>query len=67
MAFKIVWSDQAREDLRDIVLFIARDNPPAAESFGYSLMSKVDYLAEFPKMGRVVPEAEDPQIPEETS
>ena len=50
MAFTIIWSDHAREDLRDIVLFIARDNPPVAESFGYLLMSRVDYLAEFPKM-----------------
>ena len=45
MAFKIIWSEQARDDLQSIVLFIARDNPPVAESFGYLLMSKVDVLA----------------------
>jgi plasmid stabilization system protein ParE len=48
MAFKIIWSEQAREDLREIVTFIALDNPTTAESFGYLLMTKVDALAQFP-------------------
>jgi plasmid stabilization system protein ParE len=64
MAFKIIWSEQARDDLQSIVLFIARDNPPAAESFGYLLMSKVDVLAQFPQIGRVVPEENDESIRE---
>ena len=64
MAFKIIWSEQARDDLQSIVLFIAQDNPPAAESFGYLLMSKVDVLAQFPQIGRVVPEENDENIRE---
>jgi toxin ParE1/3/4 len=64
MAFKIVWSEQAREDLQSIVLFIAQDNPTAAESFGYLLMSKVDVLAQIPKFGRVVPEENNGAIRE---
>ena len=64
MAFKIIWSEQARDDLQAIVLFIAQDNPPVAESFGYSLMSKVDLLAQFPQVGRVVPEENDETIRE---
>jgi plasmid stabilization system protein ParE len=64
MAFKIVWSEQARDDLQAIVLFIAQDNPPVAESFGYLLMSKVDLLAQFPELGRVVPEENDEMIRE---
>ena len=64
MAFKIIWSEQARDDLQSIVLFIARDNPTAAESFGYRLVSKVDVLAQFPKIGRVVPEENDEMIRE---
>jgi plasmid stabilization system protein ParE len=56
MAFQIIWSEQARDDLQSIVLFIAQDNPPVAESFGYRLMSKVDVLAQFPQIGRMVPE-----------
>lgn len=64
MAFKIIWSVQARDDLRDIVTFIARDNPAVAESFGLRLMAKVDLLAEFPELGRVVPEAQNTNIRE---
>jgi toxin ParE1/3/4 len=64
MAFKIIWSQQAREDLRDIVTFIALDNPTAAESFGYLLMTKVDALAQFPRLGRAVPEENDEDIRE---
>ena len=64
MAFKIIWSLQARDDLRDLVAFIAADNPTAAETFGFRLMSKVDSLANFPQLGRVVPEENDEDIRE---
>ena len=64
MACKIIWSEQARDDLQTIVLFIAQDNPPVAESFGCRLMSKVDVLAQFPLIGRVVPEENDETIRE---
>jgi plasmid stabilization system protein ParE len=64
MAFKIIWSRQAREDLRDIVSFIALDNPPIAEKFGFRLMSSVDSLANFPELGRFVPEEQDQNVRE---
>lgn len=64
MVGKIIWSLQAREDLRDIIVFIAADNPAAAESFGFRLMSKVDLLAEFPELGLVVPEEQNENIRE---
>jgi addiction module RelE/StbE family toxin len=64
MAFKIIWSEQSRDDLQSIVLFIAQDNPQIAESFGYLLMTKVDVLAQFPILGRVVPEKNDETIRE---
>jgi len=64
MAFKIIWSRQARDDLRDIASFIAAKNRPVAESFGFRLMAKVDLLAQFPQMGRVVPEEQDENIRE---
>ena len=64
MAFKIIWSRQARDDLRDIVIFIAANNPRAAESFGVRLMAKADLLEQFPQIGRVVPEEQDENIRE---
>ena len=64
MAFTIVWSKQALEDLHGVVVFIARDNPEVAASFGYRLISKVDMLGSFPEMGRVVPEKKNEKIRE---
>jgi toxin ParE1/3/4 len=55
MAYKLIWSPAARDDLHDIVVFIGRDNPERAMSFGYELISKTDKLQAFPEMGRVVP------------
>jgi toxin ParE1/3/4 len=56
MAYKLIWSPAARDDLHDIVVFIARDNPNHAMSFGYELISETDRLHEFPELGRIVPE-----------
>jgi toxin ParE1/3/4 len=64
MACKIVWSPSSRDDLQDIVRFIARDNPRRAESFTYELMSKTDILEQHPESGRRVPEHGDPRIRE---
>jgi toxin ParE1/3/4 len=64
MAFKIIWSRQARDDLRDIVTFIAAKNHPVAESFGFRLIAKVDLLEQFPQIGRIVPEERDENIRE---
>lgn len=56
MAYKLIWSPAARDDLHAIVVFIARDNPNRAMSFGYELVSETDRLQEFPELGPVVPE-----------
>lgn len=64
MAFKIIWSAQAREDLRDIVRFVAQHNPAAAESLGCSLISRIDSLEQFPLLGRAVPEVGSHEIRE---
>ena len=64
MAYKLIWSPAARDDLHDIVVFIARDNPNRAMSFGYELMSETDRLHEFPELGRIVPEYRNDYIRE---
>ena len=38
------------------MVFIARDNPNRAMSFGCKLISETDRLQEFPELGRIVPE-----------
>ena len=56
MAYNLIWSPAARDDLHDIIVFIARDNPHRAMSFGYELISETERLHEFPAVGRIVPE-----------
>jgi toxin ParE1/3/4 len=56
MAYKLIWSPVSRDDLRDIVRFIASDNPERAESFAYELMAQTDMLQDHPEIGRSVPE-----------
>ena len=47
-----------------MVVFIARDNPNRAMSFGYELISETDRLQEFPNFGRIVPEYRSDDIRE---
>ena len=64
MAYKLTWSPAARDDLHDIVIFIARDNPERAMSFGYQLISETDRLQTFPRLGRLVPEYQNENLRE---
>ena len=64
MAFRLIWSPAARDDLRDVVSFIARDSKSRAETFGFSLMREVERLRDHPELGRVVPELAVPSIRE---
>jgi toxin ParE1/3/4 len=64
MAYKLIWSSSSRDDLHDIVLFISRDNPEQAMTFGYRLISETDKLQTAPEIGRKVPEYRNPIIRE---
>ncbi|MDB6020599.1 MAG: Plasmid stabilization system protein [Pedosphaera sp.] len=64
MAFKILVTELANEDLADLVRFIARDNPQAAERFGLALIERLKLLQDHPQMGRIVPERADPNLRE---
>jgi len=64
MAYKLIWSAAARDDLHDIVTFIAHDNSNRAMSFGYELIAETDRLQEFPELGRIVPEYRNDDIRE---
>ena len=61
MAYKLIWSPASRDDLHDIVTFIARDNLERAMSFGYELISETDKLQAFPAIGRILPEYRNPR------
>lgn len=50
--YRIEWRPMAREDLRGIVRYIAKDNPTRAKSFGQELRDKTQPLAQHPGLGR---------------
>lgn len=64
MDYQVVLSPSARADLRDIVRYISFDAPERAVRFGQFLISRTKGLAQFPEIGRVVPEFADSRIRE---
>lgn len=64
MGEKVIRTATAREDLRQIVEYIARDRPASAEACGLELIAFADMAGDFPRAGRKVPEANDENIRE---
>ena len=56
MGVSVILTPQSQVDLREIVSFIARDNPDQAVRFGDALIDKALSLGTFPERGRMVPE-----------
>jgi toxin ParE1/3/4 len=54
---KILWTDPAVEDLRNLHSYIAKDSEVYAGSFVERIILAVEKLTNFPRLGRVVPEA----------
>lgn len=61
---RIEWTNPALVDLKEIYEFIKRDSKSYAQHFINKIYDKVQYLKDFPKMGRVVPERNDPNLRE---
>ena len=61
---KIVWTDLAKDDLRSIYDYIARDSKVYASTYIVKLISRVDQLELNPKSGRIVPEINNEEIRE---
>ncbi len=55
MGFKVIWSDQAIADLRDLCSHIARHDPEAALRMGNGILDHVQILAQFPFIGPSYP------------
>ncbi len=60
----IFWTVGARDDLRDIVEYIATDSPTYGASTAERVLEAVDRLRRYPRLGRVVPEYDDASIRE---
>lgn len=54
--FKITWAEGARDDFREILEYIADDNPEASVRVGESIMARISQLKRQPHMGSRIPE-----------
>ena len=61
---EVRWTLQAAEDLESIADFISKDSPHYARLFVIDVLEAVERLSNFPKLGRIVPEVDDPVIRE---
>jgi plasmid stabilization system protein ParE len=61
---KIVWPPVAVDRVSEIAVYIAQDNPVAAESWIEKVFQKIDERKAFPENGRVVPEIDNKTIRE---
>jgi len=57
MGRKVIISPSGESDLSDIVSYIARHNRDAAVRLGTALIARTELLAEFPEVGRIMPES----------
>lgn len=56
---RVVWSDIARQELREIVTTIADDNPVAAAKWIKELRTRAERLSDFPDSGRMMLDEDD--------
>lgn len=54
--YDVRFTQEALDDLEEIVLYIAQDNKVAALLFHNEIMKKANDLSIFPKRGRLVPD-----------
>jgi toxin ParE1/3/4 len=61
---RVVWTEQALDDLDAVCLFMARDAPRYAQALAARVFRATERLAEFPRSDRVVPEFERDDVRE---
>ena len=64
MAAKIIWSPRAVHNLEEICNFIAYDSEKYAKIFAQRIFAAIEDIADFPEIGRIVPEYHRPEIRE---
>ena len=61
---RVLWTEPAETDLDELFEYIARDSPIYAEQFTARILEAIIKLADFPRIGRRVPEADSENIRE---
>ena len=64
MAYSVVWSPNALDDVDEIAAYIARDSPTYAAAVVDKILDITRNLQNFPLLGRAVPESNDESIRE---
>ena len=64
MAYRVVWSPRALDDVDSIVSYIARDSTAHASAVIAKIIRATRILRRFPLAGRIVPEFENPALRE---
>lgn len=64
MARVLVWSPEAVEDIDAIAAYIERDSPWYARAVASKIVETAESIPEYPELGRMVPEIDDPSIRE---
>jgi plasmid stabilization system protein ParE len=64
MARVLVWSPEAVEDIDAIAAYIERDSPWYARAVASKIVETAESIPEYPELGRMVPELDDPAIRE---
>ena len=61
---KVKWTNNALQELEDIANYISKDSLKYADILVSQIFEMVSHLQEFPKIGRKVPEYNDPNLRE---
>jgi toxin ParE1/3/4 len=60
----VIWRDEATRNLEQLYTFTAMYSEVAAQKLINRLVARADTLGDFPDLGRMVPEFEDPDLRE---
>jgi toxin ParE1/3/4 len=64
MAYSVVWSPNALDDVDEIAAYIARDSPTYAAAVVEKILNTTRNLQNFPLLGRIVPESNEDSVRE---
>jgi toxin ParE1/3/4 len=64
MAYSVVWSPNALDDVDEIAAYIARNSPTYAAAVVEKILDITRNLQKFPLLGRIVPESNEESIRE---
>jgi addiction module RelE/StbE family toxin len=64
MAYRVIWSPRALDDIESIASYIARDSAAYASAVVAKIIKATRTLRRFPLAGRIVPEFEDENLRE---